>query len=199
MVKKIVLLLCTVSLISCLYAIQSAHAVFPKLTPEQVQEAIEYGQKNKSLDMVTFSKSWTVSLEKGKGFATLFTPYHNIAYKARKFAVEHREFTNREIQEVLQTGDSLSFSVTVYGDEYDFALHYSAMVYQKDTVIQPEFEFIPEIAEASESWPDSPSYLARLVFKFPMNDIDLNTSIAFVVMVPGGEEVHFHFDLAKIK
>lgn len=199
MIKKTLLLLCTLSLIPCLCVIKSAYAIFSKLTPEQVQEAIEYGQRNKSLDIVTFSKSWTTSLEKGKGFATLFTLYHNIAYKARKFAVEQREFTNREIQEVLQTGDALSFSVTVYGDEYDFALHYSAMVYQKDAVIQPEFEFVPEIAEASESWPDSPSYLARLVFKFPMDDIDINTPIIFVVMVPGGEEIHFQFDLAKIK
>lgn len=180
-------------------AMKSAHAIFLKLTPEQIQEAIEYGQKNKNLDIATFSNQWTVAQEKYKGFATLFTPYHNIAYKARKSAVERREFTNREITEALQIGDALTFSVTVYGDEYDFAMYYSGMLHQKEIVIQPEFEFTPEIADASEFWPDSPGYSARLVFKFPSKDVDPDSAITFIVVAPGGEEILYDFDLSKMK
>ena len=199
MTKKLFLQSSVFSLILCLFILKPVHAVLPKLTSEQIQEAIEYGQKNKNLDIAAFSKPWTVSLGKGKGSASLFTPYHNLAYKVRKAAVERREFTNQNIQEALDIGNALTFSATVYGEEDNFAMYYTAKIYQKDDVIQPEFEFAPEIADASEFWPNSPSNTARLVFKFPMKDIDLNTIISFVIVAPGGEETPFNFDLLKMK
>ncbi|MGQ3685171.1 MAG: hypothetical protein ACUBOA_09255 [Candidatus Loosdrechtia sp.] len=199
MFKKTYLFAFILGLILNSYLLRPAHGVYSKLTPAQIREAIEYGQKNKNLDIIFFSNDWSVSLGKGKGFATLFTPYHSLAYKARKFAVERREFTNREIQETLQNGDPLAFTATVYGDEYDFALYYSAVLYQDETAIQPEFEFVPEIADASEFWPDSPAYLARLVFKFPTEDVNLNAPVTFTVQVPGGEEILFDFDLSNMK
>ena len=199
MTKKLFLQTSIFSLILCLFVLKPAHAVLAKLTPEQIQEAIVYGQKNKNLDMAAFSKPWTVSLGKGQGSASLFTAYHNLAYKARKAAVERREFTNQNIQEALDVGNTLTFSVTVYGEEDNFAMYYTAKIYQKDDVIQPEFEFAPEIADASEFWPNSPSNTARLVFKFPAKDIDLNTLITFVIVAPGGEEIPFDFDLPKMK
>ncbi|HHT9136960.1 MAG TPA: hypothetical protein ACFYEK_06890 [Candidatus Wunengus sp. YC60] len=199
MTRKLFLQTSILCFILCLFVLKPVQAVLSKLTPEQIQEAIEYGQKNKTLDMAAFSKPWTVSLEKGQGSASLFTPYHNLAYKARKIAVERREFTSQNIQEALDIGNTLTFSVTVYGDEYDFPKHYSAKIYQKEEVVQPEFEFVPEIAEASEFWPDSPSHAARLVFKFPVKDIDLNTLVTFVIVAPGGEEIPFNFDLPKMK
>ncbi|HHT9107479.1 MAG TPA: hypothetical protein ACFYEF_03625 [Candidatus Wunengus sp. YC63] len=199
MTKKLFLQTSILSFILCLFVLKPAHAFLSKLTPEQVQEAIVYGQKNKNLDMATFSKPWTVSLGKGKGSASLFTAYHNLAYKARKAAVERREFTIQNIEEALDIGSTLTFSVTVYGDEDNFAMYYTAKIYQKDDVIQPEFEFAPEIADASEFWPNSPSNTARLVFKFPAKDIDLNTLISFVIVAPGGEEIPFDFDLPKMK
>ena len=199
MTKKLFLQTSILSFILCLFVLKPAHAVLSKLTPEQIQEAIVYGQKNKNLDMAAFSKPWTVSLGKGHGSASLFTAYHNLAYKARKAAVERREFTNQNIQEALDVGNTLTFSVTVYGEEDNFAMRYTAKIYQKDDVIQPEFEFAPEIADASEFWPNSPSNTARLVFKFPAKDIDLNTLITFVIVAPGGEEIPFDFDLSKMK
>lgn len=199
MTKKLFLQSCVFSLILCLFALKPVHAVLVKLTPDQIQEAIEYGKKNRNLDIAAFSKPWTIFLGKGQGSASLFTPYHNLAYKARKAAVERREFTNQNIMEALDIGDTLTFSVTVYGEQYDFAMHYSAKIYQKDDVIQPEFEFTPEIADASEFWPDSPSHTARLVFKFPVKNIDLNAPVSFVIVIPGGDEIPFDFDLPKIK
>ncbi len=199
MVKKIFPIAFVLSFVVLFSVLKQTHAIFLKLAPEQIQEAVQYGQQNKNLDIAAFSKQWTVTQEEHKGFATLFTPYHNIAYKARKSAVERREFTNSEIMEALQGGDTLTFSVTVYGDQYDFAMYYSSMLHQKDTVIQPEFEFAPLIADASQFWPNSPSYTARLVFKFPSKGIDPNTPATFIIVVPGGEEILYNFDLSKMK
>ena len=90
MMKKIFLSICLLAFAVGLFASKSAYAAFSKLTPEQIQEAIDYGQKNKNMDMVAFSRPWIVLLGKEKGSATLFTPFHNLAYKARKMAVERR-------------------------------------------------------------------------------------------------------------
>lgn len=199
MFKRLLIFVGVCCLLNLLFAFKPVYAVFYKLSAEQVKEAIEYGQKNKTIDMATFSKQWTVSLGKGKGYAAIFTPYHNVAYKAKKSAVERKEFTNKEVAEALEIGDALTFSVTVYGEEYDFAMYYSAKIYQKDEIIQPSFEFVPEIADASEFWPNSPANTARLVFKFPIKDIDLNAPVTLVIVPPGTDEIPFDFDLGKIK
>lgn len=199
MTKKLFLQTSILCFLLCLFVLKPVHAVLSKLTPEQIQEAVEYGQKNKAMEIATFSRPWTVSLGKGQGTASLFTPYHNLAYKARKTAIERRELTSQNIQEALDIGNTLTFSVTVYGEEYDFPKLYSAKIYQKEEVVHPDYEFIPEIAEASEFWPETPSHAARLVIKFPIKNIDLNTPVAFVVVAPGGEETPFDFDLSKMK
>lgn len=197
--KKIFLLTCVFSMTPCLFILKPVHAIFLELTMGQIQEAIEYGQKNKDMDIAAFSRPWTISLDKGKGSATLFTPFHNVAYKARKAAIERREFTNNDLRQALEIGDTFTFSVTVYGDDYNFSKYYSAKLYYKDDVIQPEFEFVPELADASEFWPDSPCHSARLVFKFPTKDVDLNALITLAVVAPGGEETLFDFNLSKMK
>jgi len=199
MVNKLLFSIGVLIFASGLFASKPAYAAFSKLTPEQIQEAIEYGQKNKAMDMAGFSRPWIVSLGKGIGAATLFTPFHNLAYKARKMAVERREMTGEDIKQTLEAGDVLSFSVTVYGEDYDFAMHHTAQLNQKDAIIQPDFEFAPEIAEASEFWPNSPANVARLVFKFPAKDIDFNCLTTLIIIIPGGEEMSFPFDLSKIK
>ncbi len=186
-------------LVVSLFALKSVHAIYLPLTMEQAQEAIEYGQKNKNIGIAAFSRPWTISQDKGKGSATLFTPFHNVAYKSRKAAVERKEFTIRDIHLAAEIGDTFTFSVTVYGDDYNFSKYYSAKLYYKDDVIQPEFEFIPELAEASEFWPDSPSHSARLVFKFPTKGVDLNSLITLAVVAPGGDETLFDFNLSKMK
>src|SRR3990170_6901068 len=146
--KKLFLQTSILSFILCLFVLKPAHAVLSKLTPEQIQEATVYGQKNKNMDMATFSKPWTVSLGKGKGSASLFTAYHNLAYKARKAAVERREFTNQNIQEALDVGNTLTFSVTVYGEEDNFAMYYNAKIYQKEDVIKHKIKFFSEITDS---------------------------------------------------
>lgn len=199
MMKNVFSLVIGLFLMLCSFITKPAHAIFLELSTEQIEEAAEYGKKNKNLEISLFSKPWTVCKDKGMGSATLFTPFHNIAYKARKFAVERRDFTQKDVLNAVEIGDTFTFSVTVYGEEYDFCLHYSAKLYYKDEVVQPEFEFIPDIAEASEFWPDPPSHAARLVFKFPTKGIDSNSLISLAVVAPGGEENVFDFNLSKMK
>ncbi|MDR4506936.1 MAG: hypothetical protein MRJ65_01645 [Candidatus Brocadiaceae bacterium] len=183
----------------CFGTLRSAYAIFLKLSPQQIQYAIEYGKKSKGEGVAKFYQSWTVSLGRGKGSASLFTPFINIAHKARKCAVERREMSEFDIQQALGYDNTLAFSVTVYGDTFNFAIYHTAKLLQKNTYILPVFEFKPDIADASEFWPESPSEMARLVFKFPADDIDPNELATLIVIAPGGEETSFPFDLEKIK
>ena len=200
MVKKIFLVTNSIFVVFALCFLAPAQAVSLRLAPEQIQEAIQYGRQNKEVDFVAFSKEWTVSLGKGKGFASLFTPYHNVAYKAKKFEIEHKNLTNRDILNALEIGNALVFTVTVYGDAFNFAVFQTAKLYQKDLEIRPIYEFKPDIADASEFWPNPPSQMARMVFKFPVYDIDLNMPITLVVFDPEEEkEASFPFDLEKMK
>ncbi|MCF6149753.1 MAG: hypothetical protein E3K37_13950 [Candidatus Kuenenia sp.] len=198
--KKIFLLTNSFLFVFALFYLKQTKAITLNLSPDQIKEAIQYGKQNKSVDFVTFSGSWTVALGKGKGFATLFTPYHNIAYKAKKFEIEHRELSNRDILNALEIGNSLVFTVTVYGDVFNFAVFQTAKLCQKDLEIKPIYEFKPDIADASEFWPNPPSQMARMVFRFPVYDIDLNAPATLVVFDPEGDEgVSFPFDLTKMK
>ena len=200
MVKKIFIVTNSIFIVFALCFLAPVQAVSLRLAPEQIQEAIQYGRQNKEVDFVAFSKEWTVSLGKGKGFASLFTPYHNVAYKAKKFEIEHKNLTNRDILNALEIGNALVFTVTVYGDAFNFAVFQTAKLYQKDLEIRPIYEFKPDIADASEFWPNPPSQMARMVFKFPVYDIDLNMPITLVVFDPEEEkEASFPFDLEKMK
>lgn len=199
MIKKTFLLMFVSGIFLWLCVLKPANAAFAALTPEQIEEAIEYGQKNKNLEIAVFSKPWTVFLGKGIGSATLFTSYHNIAYKARKHAIERREFTAQNMLDAIGMGDAISFTATVYGEAYDFAMRYTAKLYQKEEVIQPDFEFVPEIADASEFWPNSPCHTARLVFKFLVKEINMEAPVTLAIVAPGGIETLFDFDLSKMK
>ena len=179
MFKKIFLLTCVFFVTPWLFIVRPVHAIFLELTTEQIEEAVEYGKKNKNIEIAAFSRPWTICKDKGQGTATLFTPFHNIAYKARKSAIEHREFTHDDVMHAVEIGDTLTFSVTVYGDEYDFCAQYTAKLYYKDD--------------------DSPSHSARLVFKFPTKGVDLSALITLVIVAPGGEENLYDFELAKMK
>jgi len=199
MFKKIFLIISALFFLIGLFFLKPVLAISMRLTEEQVKEAVVHGQDNKNKDFVDFSKSWTVSLGEGEGFATLFTPYHNIAYKAKKFAVERKKLSNRDIKAALEIGDYLTFTATVYGDVFNFAVFQTAKLLQKDKVIKPIYQFKPDISDASKFWPESPRHMARLVFKFPYNNIDLNSPVTLVVFDPQGKEVEFTFKLSQMK
>jgi hypothetical protein len=82
MLKKITLILALFTIISL--AGKTAYSVSLNLTPSQVNEAIEYGKKNKRLSPTNFAGPWVVHLDEKSGWATLWTPYHNVAFKSKK-------------------------------------------------------------------------------------------------------------------
>ena len=176
-----------------------AQAVWKELTPKQFLEAMEYGQKEKDKAMVDFAREWTVNLGEQVGWATLYTPFHSLAYKARKAAVEHRELTEKEVKKALGDGGTLTFSATILSDALYYTRQRPATLRQGETVVTSSYEFLPDVCENSNFFPESPAYMASCVYKFPLKDLSPDAPVTLVVIKPTGEELLFDFDLSMMR
>ncbi len=72
-----------------------------KLSEKQIREAIAYGKANRNTPLTEFEKEWMVDLGYGVGVASLCSPFHRLAYRARVLAAQYRELTPAEIDEIL--------------------------------------------------------------------------------------------------
>lgn len=176
-----------------------AQAMFMDLTPGQIEEAVRHGKAGKDSKMADFSREWTVSLGEKVGWATLYTEFHNLAYKARKAAVEMRELRPHEIKKALVKRDVITFSVTVMTDSLYYNYHRPATLRIGERVEPASYEFQPEMCEDSEYFPESPYYVAACVYQFPIQGIEPNSQITLTVIKPEGDEIHFDFDLSKMR
>ena len=197
MLKKTTLILALFTIISL--AGKTAYSVSLNLTPGQVNEAIEYAKKNKRLSPTNFSKPWVTNLGEKSGWATLWTPYHNVAFKAKKAAVEKRELSEGEILRALHFKESLTFVVSVFGEYMEFAKGYNAILYSEDKPIYPMYSFLPDYAEPSRFYPEIPAYVAGCVYKFPVENLNQSSALKLLITSPDGKELEFPFDLVKIK
>ncbi len=197
MFKKIALILAVFTIISLTG--RTAYCLSLNLTPAQINEAIEYGKKNKRLSPTNFAKPWVVLLDEKSGWATLWTPYHNVAFKAKKATVEHRELSDGEILRALHFKESLTFVVSVFGGYMEFAKGYNAILYSEDKPIYPIYSYYPDYAEPSRFYPEEPAFVAGCVYKFPVENVNQNAALKLLVTSPEGQELEFPFDLVKIK
>ncbi|MHC4358258.1 MAG: hypothetical protein ACYSTQ_05620, partial [Planctomycetota bacterium] len=101
---------------SCIALCVRAEAMLMGLTPAQVEEAIQLGKAGKKADMTEFSREWAVSLGEKVGWATLYSEFHDLAYRARKAAMENRELSQGEIRKVLSGRDVITFTATILTD-----------------------------------------------------------------------------------
>ncbi|MFQ5687787.1 MAG: hypothetical protein ACE5GV_14130 [Candidatus Scalindua sp.] len=178
---------------------KTAYCMSVNLTVDQINEAIKYGHANKRTSPRDFAKPWVAHLDKRSGWATLWTPYHNVAFKAKKAAVERRELSQREILRALHIKESLTFVVSVFGEYMEFARGYNAILYSDGKAVYPIFSYFPDFAEPSSFYPEEPAYVAGCVYKFPIEDINQNSEARLLITSPEGKELEFVFDLVNVK
>lgn len=176
-----------------------AEAIMIGLTPEQTKEAIEYGKAGKKTAMIDFSKEWSVSLGEKVGWATLYDEFHNLAYMARKAALENRELLPHEIKKAVSQDNVLTFTATVLTDSMYYNYFRPSTLHFDDRVIAATYEFQPQMCEDSIYFPESPYYVAACVYKFPIEGIDPNSKVTLAVVKPEGDELLFEFDLSKMR
>jgi hypothetical protein len=198
--KKVIIIALAICIITItILTNKTTYSMSFNLTNSQINEAIEYGKKNRRMSLKEFIKPWVVHLGDEIGWATLYTAYHNVAFKSKKAAVERREMSQGEILRALHIKENMTFTVSVFGDYMEFARGYNAILSCGDKTIYPIYSYFPEYAEPSSVYPNLPSFVAGCVFKFPKEDIDPNSNITLLVTSPEGKELKFVFVLAKIK
>ncbi len=197
MFKKIIIVLAFWAVIS--FVSKTTYCMSLKLTAGQINEAIEYGKKSKRLSPTEFAAPWVVRLDEKSGWATLWTPYHNVAFKAKKAAVERRELSKGEILRALHIKESLTLVVSVFGEYMEFAKGYNAILYSNEKPVYPLYSYFPDFAEPSSFYPEKPAFVAGCVYKFPIDDIDQNANATLLITSPEGVELEFDFDLINIK
>lgn len=197
MYRKIFIVL--VFLVIMGFAGKTTYSMSVNLTTGQIEEAIEYGKTNRRASLTDFTAPWVVYLDEKSGWATLWTPYYNVAFKAKKAAVERRELSQREILRALYIKESLTFVVSVFGENMEFARGYNAILYSGDKTIYPVFSYFPEYAEPSKFYPEEPAFVAGCVYKFPLEEVIQDSTTRLLVTSPEGKELEFVFDLIKIK
>ncbi|MGR3174286.1 MAG: hypothetical protein ACUZ8N_06770 [Candidatus Scalindua sp.] len=197
MCKKTVIVLTLFAIMSLIY--NTAYGMSVNLTVVQINEAIKYGHTNKRTSPKDFAEPWIVRLDEKSGWATLWTPYHNVAFKAKKAAVERRELSQREILRALHIKESLTFVVSVFGEYMEFARGYNAILYSEGKAVYPIYSYFPEFAEPSSFYPEEPAFVAGCVYKFSIEDINQNSEVRLFVTSPEGKEHEFVFDLVNVK
>lgn len=197
MCRKIVIVLAFFAIMSL--TDKPVYCMSVNLTTNKINEAIKYGKTNRLASPQNFSAPWVVRLDEKKGWATLWTPYHNIAFKAKKAAVERRELSQGEILRALHIKESLTFVVSVFGEYMEFARGYNAILYSGNKTVYPIFSYFPDFAEPSSFYPEEPAFVAGCVYKFSIEDMNQNLEARLFVTSPEGKEFEFVFNLAKIK
>lgn len=177
----------------------NANAIIINLTQNQIKEAIDYGKKRNLILLGDFSDSWSVRLSKKEGWATLYTGYHNLAFKARKASIENYELSKQKIAEALAISDLLTFTISIFGDSIDFAQEYHASLRVNGKMISPVFEYAPEYAEPSEFWPEMPDHVAGCVAKFPLDGISPTSKVTLIMKPFDGDVLEYDFDLSRMK
>ena len=197
MCRKTVIGLAFFAITSLTY--NTAYCMSFNLTSNQINEAVKYGQTNKMASPKDFAEPWVVRLDEKNGWATLWTPYHNVAFKAKKAAVERRELSQREILRALHIKESLTFVVSVFGEYMEFARGYNAILYAEGKTAYPIYSYFPEFAEPSSFYPEEPAFVAGCVYKFSIEDINQNSEARLLITSPEGKELEFAFDLVNVK
>ncbi len=197
MCRKTVIVLALFAIMSLTY--NTTYCMSVNLTIDQINKAIKYGNTNKRTSPKDFAEPWIVRLDEKSGWATLWTPYHNVAFKAKKAAVERRELSQREILRALHIKESMTFVVSVFGEYMEFARGYNAILYSGGKAVYPIYSYFPEFAEPSSFYPEEPAYVAGCVYKFSIEDINQDSEARLLITSPEGKELEFIFNLVNVK
>lgn len=186
-------------------AVPWGEAIWVDLTPQQLQEAIQWGQENlkerrqKGLPVDKLEEEWAVELGEGKGRAYLHTLFERVSFQARHYAAIRMELPQREIDNIfVLTKGKLVFELTLYGGEHRFAEKYRVRLLAGEETVDPRdvdvFKGMPSGLEDPEL-----AFKATYIARFPLEGIEPQSQVTVVAIGPKGQEVRFPFDLSKMR
>lgn len=180
---------------------KTTEAVYYFPSDEQIREAIEYGEKNKDADYISFFSEWVVVSHDGYEWAALNTKFSIVAYEAKQAALASRKLTETEIiQYSSEVEDILSFRVILYGNSPEFGRDYRAVVLYKNKPIQPVNEQNDAHAKPTSMGIRIPiTYRAVCRYDFPNYYVEPDAEVTLVILSPLNKERRFLFNLKEMR
>ena len=180
---------------------KDAHAVCYSLSDEQIRQAIEYGEKNKDTDYISFLGEWVNVSNDGYEWAALNTKFSILAYEAKQAALASRKLTEAQIyQSISEVEDILSFRVVLYGNSSDFARDYHAVLLYKNKPIQPVNEQTDTHAKPTNLGIRlSATYRATCRYDFPNYFVEPDDEVVLIILSPLNKERRFVFNLKEMR
>jgi hypothetical protein len=171
----------------------TAHAASFALAEQQVQEAVEFGERSTTRDGL--GDEWRVRNAAGD-VATVMTPFHRLALAARHAAFRKDPLTPRERERLLKEQDRLVFWVEVTGPREDFARFYTPRLIAGARHVEATFTQ----NERTPARRADGRFLARCVYGFPVKALTGASKVVLVVRDGNGRDVtSFTIDLASMR
>jgi hypothetical protein len=178
-----------------------AHAVAVNLSPQAVEEAIAFGNTNRSSIEKDLDGSYAFgSAEEYAEGGVVHTKWYKLALMSAQKARQGGTLSAPEQAEIV-SDPCLQINIKVYGRSLDFARDYQVTLLQGTKVIKPEKihadSFSSESA-ATRSMPGFPGYWAiiRTYFRY---DAFNPAAPAILILNKNGKESRFKIDFNRYK
>lgn len=179
-----------------------ASAVWPRLSEEQVQEALSLGtaayerwlKEAGVIDDV--DREYVVNLGPDTGTAILFTEFSTLTLEHRRWLAIGRKIEPKEIELIAERfRNQFKFSVTLVGESRDFLRQYRVQLVQSGVSREPlKAEAFRGVRQgASNRW------VALGEYTFSVEDLNLTGPVSLVCQNAGGKEIRFEFDLSRLR
>lgn len=165
-----------------------------QLTPKEIQEAIQVGQR--SVASEEFGVEWQVANSAGVT-VTVVTPFYRLAQEARNTAFKEETLKPREVTRLLrESRGRLSFWATFRGLREDFARWYRPVLLVRGQAVKASFVQNERTALRQEDG----RYLARCLYSFPTDGLQPRDRVTLVIRNQDEREIaKFSVDLAAIR
>ncbi|MCM8771669.1 MAG: hypothetical protein NC922_01125 [Candidatus Omnitrophica bacterium] len=173
------------------------------LSPQEIEEAINYGRTKANLTFTEFTEKWTIDYgyEQGKGKVTLITPFLRIALLSKNATEKRQKIDMKVINLALKDiADKIVFKVTLYGDYPTFGRTAKFYLEYNNKKIQPLSAFMSPYSQFARDY----THISEGEVKFSNQGIPKTAKVKlFVVFIPYEKEKEttcsFEFDLSKYK
>ncbi|MGC8977069.1 MAG: hypothetical protein ACP5OB_05535 [Candidatus Ratteibacteria bacterium] len=174
------------------------------LTQKEIEEAINYGEKNASMTFTEFTNNWTVDYgyEQGKGRATLITPFLKVALLSKNAKEKNQKLDMKIVNLALkEIADKIVFRVTLYGDYPTFGRTAKFYLEFNNKKIQPISSYMSPYSQFARDY----THISEGEVKFLKDQIPEDAKVKLSAIFKPYEyneketTCTFEFDLSKYK
>ena len=107
----------------------------------------------------------------------------------------------QKLLKLFEKDNEFVFEIQTFGNSIDFSKTINVVLKQGSKTIQPTLiDGIDDLADMTDSWPESPAYQNVMNVYFDVNKIDFSKSAELIYLYAGKEySVTYKVDFSKLK